>query len=62
VNLTETELAQLISASRPKVSIVLSELEREGLIQRDHRRLILTWKAIAESNLPHAKPSLRTGS
>jgi len=47
LRLTETDLAQLIGASRPKVSICLTLLAREGLLIRDRRRLILTPKCRA---------------
>jgi CRP/FNR family transcriptional regulator, cyclic AMP receptor protein len=46
LRVTEFDLAELIGASRPKVSTCLSNLEREGLVKRDRRRLILTHKAI----------------
>jgi CRP-like cAMP-binding protein len=49
LRLTESDLAELIGASRPKVSTCLSRMEREGLIIRDRRRLIVTNTAIGSS-------------
>lgn len=46
LHLTESDLAQLVGASRPKVSTSLTQMEREGLVIRDRRRLILTHTAI----------------
>jgi CRP/FNR family transcriptional regulator, cyclic AMP receptor protein len=46
LRVTESDLAQLIGASRSKVSTSLSMLEREGLVIRNRRRLIVTHKAL----------------
>jgi CRP/FNR family cyclic AMP-dependent transcriptional regulator len=55
VRLTEFDLAELIGASRPKVSTCLSKLEREGLVKRDRRRLILASEAIDNNSLASAE-------
>jgi len=61
IRVTEWDLAALIGASRPKVSLAISEMERDGLVIRDRRRLILTHRAGNASPSPcSAKSSLRT--
>ncbi|HKD68566.1 MAG TPA: Crp/Fnr family transcriptional regulator [Candidatus Binataceae bacterium] len=46
VKLAQIDLAQLVGASRPKVSTCLTLLGREGLVLRDRRRLTITTKAM----------------
>jgi len=46
VKLGEIDLAQLVGASRPKVSLCLTQLGREGLVLRHRRRLTVTTKAM----------------
>jgi CRP/FNR family cyclic AMP-dependent transcriptional regulator len=41
ITLTQQDLAGLVGASRPKISIILSEFARQRLIYRDGRRLIV---------------------
>jgi CRP-like cAMP-binding protein len=41
LSLTNRDLAKLIGASRPKVSVVLSSLQREGVLKKIRRHVIL---------------------
>ena len=46
--ITQTELADLVGASRPKVGQVLLELERRKLISREGRRLAVAVQGVRE--------------
>jgi CRP/FNR family transcriptional regulator, cyclic AMP receptor protein len=41
-------IGEMIGASRPKVSLILSEFQRQGIIERDGRRIIIRADGIAE--------------
>jgi len=52
---TQQELADLVGASRPKISIVLSEFVRRRAIYREGRRLALVPSRLEEmAQLPHS--------
>lgn len=62
---THEQLAELAGASRSKVTKGLSELEREGMIQRSGRRLILDMPAaralVADRRVDEATTGFRPG-
>jgi len=58
LSLTESDLAELIGASRPKVSTSLSALIEDGLIRRVRRRLILAQKGENSSISGHSKGTI----
>jgi CRP-like cAMP-binding protein len=56
INPTQQELANLVGASRPKISLVLSELIRRGAIYREGRRIAIVpsrLEEIAQLTRPH---------
>ncbi|SRR5579875_596053 len=59
ISLTQQELANLVGASRPKISIVLSELIRRHAIYREGRRMVIVpsrLEEIAQSTRPRVCP------
>jgi CRP-like cAMP-binding protein len=48
VMLPQKVLADMVGGSRPKVSVILSELERSGMIHREGRRIALSVQRLRE--------------